>query len=236
MIAAQPNGFKSALALWYCVTHNLPTLFFSADTDDFTTICRAAAMLTGRLVDEVEAMAQSDGRALVEEALGGLDNIRFCFDPTPSLDDIDMEMRAFTEMWGEPPHLVVIDSLYNMQAESDSEWGGLRDISKAVHHMARNTEAAFWILHHVSENDSKPGVPPSRRAILGKISQIPELIITLAAVPAAGLVHISCVKNRQGMHDATGEDYVTAWVDFPRMQVYESAALLHQAKTMGAYS
>jgi hypothetical protein len=222
MIAAPPNGGKSLLALWYAVQHNLPTLYMSADTDDFTTCLRAAAMVTGQKVDEVEHGMLHGGEAYYEDALAELPNLRFCFEPTPSLDDVWLEVDAFAEMWGEPPALLVIDNLMNVQAESDNEWSGLREIAKALHHVARKTHAAVVVLHHVSENDSKPYLPAPRRAIQGKVSQLPEVILTVAMHPAMGTFKVACVKNRSGPHDATAEDHVDLFVDAPRMKILDS--------------
>ena len=43
MVAAAPNAGKSMFALIYAIKANVPTLFFSADTDTATVMIRAAA-------------------------------------------------------------------------------------------------------------------------------------------------------------------------------------------------
>jgi hypothetical protein len=43
MIAAAPNAGKSMLALIYAIRAQVPTLFFSADTDSATVMIRSAA-------------------------------------------------------------------------------------------------------------------------------------------------------------------------------------------------
>ncbi len=69
----------------------------------------------------------------------------------------------------------------NVAAESDNEWAGLRAIMVDFHDMARKTEACVMVLHHVSEQSEygKDNKPPHRRAIHGKVSQLPALILTL---------------------------------------------------------
>ena len=131
MIAAAPGNMKTLLALWYVAQHNIPTLFFSADTDAATIVNRVAAMLTGDPVDIVEAGLNNGGAGYYTDQVNGLNNVRWCFDPSPTLDDIDLETMAFTEMWGCPPDLIVIDSLYNVVAEHLDEYAGMREISRS---------------------------------------------------------------------------------------------------------
>jgi hypothetical protein len=47
MVAAAPNAGKSMFALVYAIKANIPTLFFSADTDTATVMIRTAAHLSG---------------------------------------------------------------------------------------------------------------------------------------------------------------------------------------------
>ena len=89
-----------------------------------------------------------------------------------------------------------------------------------LHHLARVTEAGVWVLHHTSEAEGRPGRPAARRAIMGKVSQLPEMILTVATEPTRGLFHVACVKNRSGPHDATGDTFITVPVDFERMTIY----------------
>ena len=55
MVAAAPNAGKSMFALVYAIKANVPTLFFSADTDISTVMMRAAAHLSGHEQVTVEA-------------------------------------------------------------------------------------------------------------------------------------------------------------------------------------
>ena len=234
LLAAPPNGGKSLLALHYAVQHNIPTLYFSADTDEFTTVMRAGAMLTGRKVRDIESLIENGGGVMIEdEFVERLNNVRFLFNPSPSLDDIDMELRAFEEMWGEPPHLTIVDNLMNVVAETDNEFAGMRQIMMALHHMARRDETGVMVLHHVSEADGTPNKPAARRSIMGKVSQLPEMILTLAADPHSGDLHVACVKNRAGAHDASGSKFVSLPMDFESMRVFPSSVQAAAARTGG---
>ena len=154
--------------------------------------------------------------------LDELTNVRFCFDPSPSLDDIDLEILAFEEANGCAPDLVVIDNLMNVLAEHDNEFAGMRMVTQALHHIARSTQSAIFVLHHTSEAAGSPHDPPARRDIHGKISQLPELILGMAANSMTGEYKVACLKNRSGPYDATGSTYETLYADFSRMALYES--------------
>lgn len=206
MIAGAPNAGKSAAALALAKRMNVPSLIFSADTDQFTTALRAGALVTGHSMQYLE----SQGAQRLAEPLEELDNLRFCFDPSPTLEDIDLEVRAFEEVWGEPPALIVIDNLMNVLCDDGDEFRALRIVMQALHHLARSTRACVIVLHHVTGEFDGTNVPPPRRALHGKVSQLPEMIWTVAQ--NQGHLGIACVKNRSGMADASANSVV--WLKF----------------------
>jgi hypothetical protein len=122
--------------------------------------------------------------------------------------------------------LIIIDNLMNVAAETDNEWAGLRAIMMELHDMARKTEACVLILHHVSEQSEygSPTEPPSRRAIHGKVSQLPALILTLGYNPTVGELKIAPVKNRFGPHAADGKDFATLYVNYGACQISDGDA------------
>lgn len=206
MVAGAPNAGKSAAALVLAKRMNVPSLVFSADTDQFTTALRAGALVTGYSMQYLEAQ----GAARLAEPLEELDNLRFCFDPSPTLEDIDLEVRAFEEAWGHPPHLIVVDNLMNVLCDDGDEFRALRIVMQALHHLARSTRACVMVLHHVTGEFDGTAVPPPRRALHGKVSQLPEMIWTVAQ--NQGHLGIACVKNRTGPADASANSVV--WLKF----------------------
>ena len=228
MVAAAPNAGKSMFALIYAVKAKVPTLFFSADTDTPTVMMRAASHLSGHSQLLVEANL-NNSRHYYDKYLSDMENIQFVFDSSPSLDDIELEVKAYVELYGIPPELIVIDNLMNVVAESDNEWAGLRAIMVDFHDMARKTEACVMVLHHVSEQSEygKDNKPPARRAIHGKVSQLPALILTLNY--NYGLhnseLQVAVVKNRFGPHMADGSDFVSLFVNYGVCQISDADAL-----------
>lgn len=220
MVAAAPNAGKSMFALIYAVKAKVPTLFFSADTDTTTVMMRAAAHSSGHNQVNVEQNLSTDSH-FYDGYFEKLKHIKWVFDSSPSLDDIELEVKAYVELYGQSPELIIIDNLMNVAAETDNEWAGLRAIMMELHDMARKTEACVLVLHHVSEQSEygSPTEPPARRAIHGKVSQLPALILTLGFNPTNAELKIAAVKNRFGKHAADGKDYVTLMADYGSCQI-----------------
>ena len=226
MVAAAPNAGKSMFALIYAIKAKVPTLFFSADTDTATVMMRAASHLSGHEQLLVESNLLSN-RHYYDKYLSEMESIQFVFDSSPSLDDIELEIKAYVELFGIPPELIVVDNLMNVVSESDNEWAGLRAIMVEFHDMARKTEACVLVLHHVSEQTEygKTTEPPARRAIHGKVSQLPALIITLGFDPHNSILKVAAVKNRFGPHTADGSDYIGLFVSYKVCQINDSDSM-----------
>lgn len=226
MVAAAPNAGKSMFALIYAIKAKVPTLFFSADTDTTTVMMRVAAHTAGHTQITVEANLATDShyydRHFTKSA-----HIKWVFDSSPSLDDIELEIRAYVELYGKAPELIVIDNLMNVAAETDNEWAGLRAIMMELHDMARKTEACVLVLHHVSEQSEygNPTKPPARRSIHGKVSQLPALILTLGYDPAQASLFVAPVKNRFGPHTADASKYAHLLVNYASCQIGDQDAL-----------
>ena len=235
MVAAAPNVGKSMFALVYAVKAKVPTLFFSADTDTTTVMMRAAAHASGHNQVNVEQRLSSDSH-YYDDYFDKLKHIKWVFDSSPSLDDIELEIKAYVELYGQAPELIIIDNLMNVAAETDNEWAGLRAIMMELHDMARKTEACVLVLHHVSEQSEygSPTEPPARRAIHGKVSQLPALILTLGYNPTTAELKIAAVKNRFGPHAADGKDYAILLVNYGSCQIADKnsygAMLQHDAR------
>lgn len=219
MLASAPNAGKSMTALVMAIRMQVPTLYFSADTDAHDSLLRAAAHVTGETLDGVEAGMEADA----DRYLGHLDSLRhisWCFDPGPTLEDIDLELQAYIEVQGEPPALIVIDNLINVSMDDADEFRGLRLIMAALHHLARESGACVLVLHHVTGEFDGTDKPPPRRALHGKVAHLPEVILTLAGNGA--FIGIACVKNRSGASDPQALNPVWLKADFERAQITDA--------------
>ena len=225
MVAAAPNAGKSMFALIYAIKAQVPTLFFSADTDTTTVMMRAAAHTSGHSQITVESNLAANTH-YYDQHFESFGHIKWVFDSSPSIDDLELEIRAYVELYGHAPELIVIDNLMNVTAETDNEWAGLRAIMMELHDMARKTEACVLVLHHVSEQSEygSPTNPPHRRAIHGKVSQLPALILTLGYDPGEAILRVAAVKNRFGPHTADASNYAVLFVNYAACQIGDTDA------------
>jgi RecA-family ATPase len=236
MVVAAPNGGKSMLSLWYAISARVPSFYFSCDTDKRTTRYRAAAIATGLTFDEVKAMDGTSAQDIIDDAGQVITDagIQFSFDPAVSLEDIDMELLAYEEVYGEGHlQMVVIDNLLNVESgDSSGDFASLLDTMAFLHQLARQKDCAVVILHHVNESSSKHAseYPYPRGAIRGKVSQYPEIILSLAMLPDEGQMRIACVKHRHATPSPSGEDYVTIYVDAPRMSFFNTLGDMRSAQ------
>lgn len=209
MFAGVPGVGKSMLSLALALKTGVPTLYFSADTNAHTMAVRLASMISGKDQTETEHLLETDpGWTRITLERGK--HIQWCFDSSPSLAEVADEVKAFTELWGCPPSMIVVDNLMDVATEGGEEYATMKAITKELKILARDTNSAVIVLHHTSE--SIPGSPcQPRSALLGKISQIPALVLTLGVNGdrMAGAV----VKNRYGKADAMGVG-VMVWLDF----------------------
>lgn len=220
MLAATPASLKSMLTLYWTARMGLPTLFFSADTDAYESSKRAAAMVTGNTQAKVENdFAQGDQQQYLD-ALAKL-NIRWVFETDPTYRDLELETAAFTEAFGAFPEVIVIDNLMNVVGENENEWQGMRETTKALKRLVRITDAAVFVLHHMGETEKDNTKPASRNRLQGKVSQLPEVILSIARDGSE--LRVCAVKNRFGPGDASGEKYVSLYASPERCRFYNSS-------------
>lgn len=223
LIAGQPNSGKSLMALVYALKSGVSTLYFSADTDPITQMFRTVAGLTGLAQHQVETYLDTDPHyfdiLLAEKA----SHIKWVFDPSPDIDTIELEILAYGEVFGMAPILIVVDNLMNCISVSGEEWSGIRAIMSELHHVARKTGACVLALTHMSEaGTGDPKMPAPRRAILGKASQLPSMILSIAMDPEYGNFRIAAVKNRFGEHSADASNFCTLLIDASRVQIVDA--------------
>lgn len=232
-----PGSGKTFLALLWALRLNMWTLFFSLDTDPGTMTVRTASFLTGEDQDVIEKKMQAGGDFSEEISTTKID---YSFQSYASLADIDTEIQAYAEIHGSYPELIVVDNLINVSADSDDEWGGMRELMKAFHSLTRQYGCAVWILHHAKEGGKLNECPP-RSDIQGKVAQYPELIISIGQRDD-GYSHtgvqlgVACVKNRRGKADPSGKTAHWFTVDMGRMKLFETSHEAHADKVRGQYT
>lgn len=213
MIAGRAGSAKSSFVLWLAMKMRLRTLYFSADMSPWQASIRLAAAQAEVTIDEVER-ALSDGSFVEQERLP----IHFCFDSSPTLDDMDAEMDAYLEAWGQYPELVIVDNLRNVDAMHENEYGGQNLVLDYLHGLTRSTGAAVCVLHHtqIAVGTREPNAPQPRWAIKNKVDELPELILTLGLDPDTNVFQLACVKQRMGRQDIEAKNRAALQADLTR--------------------
>lgn len=214
-IMGPPGAFKTGFAMYYFVRLGLPTIYNSADAEDFEMVERAAAIVTGVPMSEVSKDYQK-----YEEALASLSHLRFCFDSAPKYGDLIDEISAYAEVYGDFPKVVVIDTLMKVVGESQDEWASMRDTAQIIHEIARITGAAVFVLHHASDDRIDTTTPSPRNKMQGRVSQLPKAIWSLAL--DGDELHIAAVKSKWCREDPSGRDYATVYVDPSTNRVFNT--------------
>lgn len=200
MVAGKSGTMKTMWALDLVRKLQLPTLYNCNDSDEATVAGRLVSSLTQRPYQDV-CKDMIDDPNWAASHLAAFENIRWCFDPSPSLDDIDLEVEAFAELYGEYPWLIVVDILKNVSYYEDTDHSSVSGKLKYLHTLARSTKAAVLVIHHCSEG-AGGGICPPRSAILEKQNELPELQLTVGLQEP--YFFMAPVKYRHGPSDPSG--------------------------------
>lgn len=215
MIAGIPGAGKSTLALAIALRAQQPTLYICADTNAHTMAMRLYSMISGASQKDAERIL-TDQPDIAKQRLQATKHIFWCFDPNPSLEDLDQEVNAFEEVMGEPPAVIVIDNLIDMTGGGGEQFAAMQETLQAFKQFARENNAALIVLHHTKESyTGEPCQPLS--ATQGMVNQTPALILTVGQT-TNGMMGVAAVKNRYGRADRTGTSPV--WLSFNPEYMY----------------
>ncbi len=224
LIAMAPGLGKSAFTLTLALKSGVPTLYFSADSDAFVQLTRSMSIQSGRPLDETTAAVLEDRVDEYEHWIEDLP-IRFNYSASPSFEDIEMSIESFGEVYGEYPHLLVVDNITNVRTDSSSEdpFAGLESLNDYLNDVARKTEACTIGLHHVTGEYNDGLIPVPMSGLKGQIGRVPALVVTGHRGPdlisGAAAMRLSCVKFRGGRADPSGQDYVELEFYGDRMEI-----------------
>lgn len=219
LLAAAPGVGKSVFATNLALLTQVPTLFFSADSDEWTVKTRGAAILSQQKLTTVEQ--QLDDPAWTDYLSGFLrkgDHVDWCFRTDLDMEFIPHRMNAHAEVFGEYPQLVVVDNLGNAVGDAPDEFAELRRICRDLQSIARGTRAHVMGLHHVvggREGKKEGGFEPIGLGdLIGKIGKIPEVVLGMCH-SGEDRILLTVPKNRGGKGNLSlylDIDYTTATI------------------------
>lgn len=234
LVAAGPGTGKSLFALNLALHGNIPVLYFSADSNAATQLARATAILTGDNVRDVKRKLLADQFDEYVSYLSKRWWIRFDYNARPSLGDIEGSLRAYFEVFGMFPHLIVVDNITNVAGDSAADSAeaftfGLEAMCEYMSDMARVTGAHVLSLHHVVGEYSDGLQPIPLSGVKGKIGRVPNVILTIHKEidgMDGRILHVSPVKNREGFEDSSGQTFSSYVFNSTNMQLTDVADTL----------
>jgi AAA domain len=231
MIAGAPGSFKSVFALNMLAEwsrHGVGGMYFSADSEEFTVIKRLSGILTGDDIDRIEQRILRGDRRKYESELKRLKGVEFEYRQM-DMQGLATHIKQYEAIYGEYPDVVYVDNLIDF-VDSPDDWGGMLVMTRELDALAREIKSHICILHHAKlrmDGGGKSqafGRPPADWEIQGKVTQIPRLVLTMAAENLS--LKVACVKNTNGpqSRDASFS------IDF---QVHSSMQVRDVSFTMG---
>lgn len=198
----------------------VPTLYWSADTDQADVTARTLALWLGLETTQVESYLQEDRwRTDMFDRLGDkAGHIEWVFDPDITGKGLGERLDAFAEVNGIYPFVTVLDNLSNAVDASD-EYAGTKGTMKAAQKLGRETRSHIAFLHH-STGEYEDGLKPiSQGGAIQKAFKTVELGLTMHR-PDREHLGLNVVKNRGGISDPGAKHTIYLPIDFSRATVH----------------
>lgn len=212
MVAGRSGSQKSGFVMWLVNELGLPCLYFSGDMQPSTAASRVAAMRLRCSSDTVRDLADEvHGMDRIHDALGD-SHIRFVFQSPITWRRVDAELEAYVALYNAYPEIIVVDNLMDIDG-CTSDYAEQMDAMQNLTALSRATGSMVIVTHHASEGDPRaaqdPYCPPGRAAIKNKLSEKPELTLTVALDNVLQRLNVAVVKQREGACNPTGTDYAS---------------------------
>lgn len=216
LLAAAPGVGKSLFASNIAVRTPIQAVYFSADSDEWTVMTRAASILTGYPLEQVDRWLCDGGSEAdhIRKALTKADHVDWCFSPHLDFEFIGDRLKAHEEVWGAMPAYVVVDNLGDAVENQENEYAELKALCRELRISARMTGAHIMGLCHVMGAKENGDQPIGLGDLLGKLGKVPEVVLGLNRA-GEGALNLTVPKNRggkSGQHIKLPIDYSNAFI------------------------
>lgn len=233
-VIAAPGVGKTTMILNWVAKANVRTLYMSADTAQRDLTSQLAALATGterRVVEarmEKEEFWREQYAASIQTAFP---NLIIEDMPSPSLKDVQERMLCLTELWGETPQVVVLDTAGDIERpKSKSEYDEWLQLWQSIRELARKFNCVVMVAHHVRNGPARNGTQPPEMAdgLFGS-DKYPEFVIGLHTA-SAGVMQATVRKNRNGPKDVPVK--LAAHLSLASIEDQRSATVTDAAKDL----
>lgn len=214
LVMGQGGSGKSILTQNLVARMGVPALAVLLDQDQLTAASRLVATVTGHHFLSVKDKIDSYGEVMWDQ----LGHVQTCFH-AESITDIELQLEAYIQRFGEPPAVLLIDNLTNMASGYEDEWAILRGLTLQLDELARRFEMAVICCTHTKDWGRYD--PPPREMLLGKVSQFPRLILSVGFNPLTSEYKLAAVKNSSGKADLNAVQPLTFYCNPATMQLVE---------------
>lgn len=209
---------QNLLARW--AREGRTALTFLLDQDKATAAARFAAT---ELDESFLEIKRDLDRSDVTLTLAKLCSIQTDFQ-AEIMADVECQLSAYIERYGVPPEILVIDNLGNMATGMEDEWGTLKALTLEFDLIARKYEILVLAAAHTRDEPTTEPLP--RSALLGKVSQYPRMILSVAYNPYDCIYKVAAVKNSSGPTDSMAANPIAFDANPGNMQITERSAPL----------
>lgn len=200
LVASAPGVGKTLFATNLALRTPISTLYYSADSDEWTVKQRACSILSGSPLNDIERNYNDEAwEKHYAERLRRADHIDWCFASDIDPEFIVERLFAHAELRGEYPKLIVVDNLANVVVDQDNEGSELRAACRELQRIARLTGAHVMALHHVKGAKENGTQPILLGDLLYNIGKVPELVLGLHR-EGPQYVALTVPKYRGGKH------------------------------------
>jgi len=214
LVGAAPGVGKTLFATNLCIRTPVPSIYFSADSDEWTVKQRACSILAGHPLTEVEKQLNDETwDAFYAGELRKADHVDWCFQTDIDPEFIVQRLFAHAELRGDYPQLIVVDNLGNTVVDQDNEGSELRAVCRELQRIARATNAHVVGLCHVKGPKENGTQPILLGDLLYNIGKIPELVLGLHRENDGLAVTVPKFRGgKHGMHIPVPLDYTRATI------------------------
>lgn len=228
LVCAAPGSGKSIFVLTLAAKSGISTLYFSPDSDKPTQLSRLLSISLGWDSDRAKDRVNRTDVGTEGLAAFRSTKVRFDFRSSLTLPAMEQTLRAYDEVYGDYPSLIIVDNVTNVRTELNAEdpFAGLEVVMEELHEMARETGACVIGLHHVQGQYNDGDKPIPLGGIKGQIARVPETVLTLhRGLENFGQeqLRVSTVKQRANRMDPSGQSWVGLSFDGDRMAISDPA-------------
>ena len=217
---AAPGIGKTTFLLNWIVKSGARALYLSADTSPHDLTAQLGALATGDSRKRVEErlMESHSWRTEYGQHISQVyPNLVLDFSSSPSIHQIEQKTMALTELWGETPEIIVMDTASNVHMKDMSDNAEWQRVWLQSIEIARRFNSFFVFAHHVKQGPARGGkVAPEMNDGLWGSDQFSEFVMGLHQ-PRPNELSLTVRKNRTGPKDVP----IRFTTDFGRAQVWE---------------